>query len=45
MEVAAHTVVASVLSLSLFFYLLPGSYAAPLDSLRVLLLLGDCLVS
>ena len=46
-EVVTHAAVASVfvcLSLSIFC-LLPSSCAAPLDVLRALLLLGDCLVS
>ena len=45
MEVIARTAVAGVfvyLSLSLFFCLLRGSYAAPLGVLQVLLLLGGC---
>jgi len=47
MEVVAHAIVAGVsvflsLPLYLFFFLLRGSYAAPLGVLQVLLLLGGC---
>jgi len=46
-EVVAHTVVAGVsvyldLLVYLFFYLLRGSFVAPLGVLLVLLLLGGC---
>ena len=46
-EVVAHAAVVGVfvcLDLLLFFCLLHGSYAALLDVLRVLVLLGGCLV-
>ena len=47
-EVIAYATVVGVfvcLDLLLFFCMLLGSYVAPMDVLRVLVLLGGCLVS